>query len=149
MVCAKLREYYVELGEQVLAAGSLDKLDLFSSQEDFLDSRKVTIAYSGLQLYKAATSRNFILSLYGQRFGINFLRRMRHQNDAAAEMLTSVKNSVFVAKDIQYEYLMTYMTCSTTVRQALEVKTWYNVIRSPERIMTYTENGKKEKRIIL
>ena len=134
---------------QKKAANTITKIDLFSSRSDFMDSRLFTVGFGGLYLSKGGTncSRNFVLHLDGERFGLNILRAIKNGDDSAAEMMSTIKNAVFVAKDRQSDYL-SYMTTGETVPKALSLKDNYNVIRCPEKILLNTDNAKKQKRII-
>ena len=85
-----------------------------------------------------------MLHLDGEWFGLNILRAIKNGDDSAAEMMLMTKNAVFVAKDRQSGY----MTTGETVSKALSLKDNYNVIRCPEKILSYTDNAKKQKRII-
>ena len=134
---------------QVAAADIMKRITIFSSEKELEDSRLVSIGYGGLHMAKAAINvcRNYMLHLHGQRFGINVLRAMRNEEDAAADLLRSVKNAVFVAKDRQSDFL-SYCTSSEAVTKALKTKQHYNIVRTPEKIMTYIDTAKKHERIL-
>ena len=73
---------------------------------------------------------------------MNILRAIKNGDDIAAEMMSTIKNAVLVAKDRQSDYL-SYMT-GETVSKAQSLNDNYNVIKCPERIMSYTDNAKKK-----
>ena len=130
-------------------ANEMNKIDEVSTDSEFMDSNLFSIGFNGLHLAKAIVNslRNHVLSNGEENFGVNILRCMKNENDEASKILHAVKNSVFVGKDRQSDFLG-YMTCSVNVQKALEVKKKYNLIRIPEKILYDTENVKSHKDII-
>lgn len=86
---------------------------------------------------------NYILSLHGENYGIHVLCAIKNQNDKAAEILHNVKNAVLVGKDRQSDYL-SYVTSSELVQKSLSEKKCYILTRSPEPVLNYVDNAKKQ-----
>ena len=116
-----------------------------SSENDMMDPKKCTVGFGGLHLAKAVInmSRNYVLQYEGEYFGVNMLISLRNQS----ELLQSIKNAVFVAKDRQSDYLG-YLTVSKTVQQALQRLNQYSMQRIPEQFLTYKPNAATQKKII-
>ena len=131
-------------------SNSITKIDGMSTQIEYLQRNLHSIAFGGLHLAKAVinSSRNHVLNHNGENFGVNILWFVKNDVDRASEMLSSIKNAVFVGKDRQSDYL-SYMTCCPTVQNALKEKERYSLIKIPERIKTYTQNAKSQRRFIL
>ena len=104
-------------GHKKSAKSNPDILNLSSSENDMMDPKKCTVGFGGLHLAKAVInmSRNYVLQYDGEYFGVNMLISLRSQS----ELLQSIKDAVFVAKDRQSDYLG-YLTVSKTVQQALQ-----------------------------
>ena len=150
--CISLVVFHVtwDMGSsQKKAARSVNKINEFSSIKDLKDSKMFTMGTGGPHLGKGATNgaRNLVLNLNGERCGVNILRALRNGVNEVSEILCDVKSAVFQGKDRQSDSL-SYSTTGEIVQKALSKKDYYNVIRSPEQILTYVENAKKQKSII-
>ena len=151
--CRRLVVFHVlwDMGSsQVKSAKELpEKLDSSNIALDFLRTDRYTVGFGMLHILKAITNktRNYVLSLNGENYGIHVLRAMKNKEDKAADMLRNLKNAVFVGKDRQSDYL-SYMSSSQVVQDSLQEKKHYILTRSPEPILTHTDAARKQKSLI-
>ena len=124
----------------------LNVLDADSSNSELLSSKTVTIGFGGLHLAKSfvCTARNYVLSHDGQKFGVNILHELKQM----CGILKSINNSVFVGRDKQSD-LLNYTLIGEKVQQSLKTWNHYLITRVPEKYLTYKENAKTQKRIIM
>ena len=130
-------------------AKKMKKIDVLSKDKDFVNSDLHSVSFGGLHLCKCIVNaaRCYNMAYKGEKFGIYILRYLRLGSDECATLSSKIKNAVLVCKDRQSD-LLSYMTVSPVVQQALKAKDVYSVIRVPEKILHYTENAKSQKPII-
>jgi hypothetical protein len=123
----------------------VEQIDI-NSPESLLSSANLhTIGFGGLHLAKALvnSSRNHILTNGQVNYGLNIFRSIKKRSP----LLTNIKQAVYVAKDRQSD-LLSYLTCSPQVVQALNELEFYQVRRVPEPILAYTKNASTQKDIL-
>ena len=98
---------------------NITKIDTQSTEAECWERNLFSVSYAGLHLAKACVncSRNYVLSHVGENFGVNILWFLKNDKDRAAEILSTIKNTVFVGKDRQSDYL-SFMTCCAVVQKA-------------------------------
>ena len=92
--------------------------------------------------------RNHNISLGGSNYGLSILRSLKNQNGPHSSSLDLIKCSVLVGKDRQSD-LTSYLTTSTLVQDSLKAAHIYSCVRLPEPVLSYTDNAKKQKKMIM
>ena len=123
-----------------------NKIDGLSTDTEYEMRDMVTIGFGSLHVGKAITncSRNCSMALNGNNYGTHVLRGMRLTAGDHQEHLQTVKTAVFVGKDRQSDYNC-YMCSSDPVQSALSIAKTYTCVRSPEPVLSYVENARKQK----
>ena len=129
---------------------TVPKITILSTNEEFCNPKLQTFAFGGLHLSKAIINciRNHSLSLDGHNYGLHVLRALKNQDGPHSSTLDMVKCSVLVGKDRQSD-LSSYLTSSSLVQDALKAAGVYSCTRLPEPVLTYTDNARKQKKIIM
>ena len=127
------------------AKNNMPEIDMDSDENDVFSANLQTVAFGGLHLVKAIVNslRNHILSYAGENYGLNILRSIK----TTCSLLDNVKQAVFVAKDRQSD-LLSYLTCSPIIQNALHELKTYSTRRIPEAILTYSKKADTQKDII-
>ena len=117
-----------------------------STIDEFMSTDMFTIGFGGLHLGKSlvCTSRNYVLSYKGGHFGVNILNELKE----CCQILQEINNSVFVGRDKQSD-LLNFLLIGPKVQYSLSRKDKYLVTRVPEKFLTYKENAKTHKRIVM
>ena len=129
-------------------AKEVRKIDSLSVDSEFTETMLCSIGFGGLHLLKAITNclRNCSMTLDGMNYGVHILRSLRLIPGDHHLHLASVKASVYVGKDRQSDYL-SHMTSSKAIQTGLQLANEYVCTRSPEPVLTYVDNAKKQKKI--
>ena len=119
------------------------QIELSSPNSDFLNPHLFTIGFGGLHLAKAVTNafRNHVLTFQGMNYGMNIFRAIKKQSN----LLESVKQAVFIAKDRQSD-LLSFLTKCPLVQQVMKELRDYHARRIPE---PTTQKMLKLRRILL
>ena len=130
----------------MLAAKMMAQIDLNSSESDYLSRYMFVIGFGGLHLAKAVVNctRNHMLTLGGQNYGVNVLRCIKQNTD----LLDMLKQAVLVAKDRQSD-LLCFLSVCAMVQNALSEARYYKMPCLPELYMNYGPNAKTHHPIIL